>query len=420
MVHEMSRGVWVCLVLTCFCCCSTGHLLNRIHVIIAGCLLWALMTLLFSFARWVPDPLLVGCILWSFNGLGQALVIPNTQSLMADYHKEENRGKAFGCLYSVSSFGAIVGSIYATNVSGMNIGSLEGWQLVMFTLAAVSVVTAILNAMFGKDPRDISGFIPEEELKENSWKDTLSSIWFVLRIPTFIILILQGFVGSIPWIAAATYTTLFLQLIGMSDVKASVIQGLFLCGDGLGGLLGGYLGDKAGRFWPHHGRIAVGQISILAGVPLSAILFQGLPRNGEFGTFVLYMVLFFIHGLVISWPVSACNSPLFADVVPVRMRNLSFAFDRCFENGLAAMSSFFVGWAASFFFGYEGLATPSGDPALDSAKAVALGKALTWFSTVPWTLCALLYSGLHFTYRRDKVRAPFQPLLEASLSQQGI
>jgi hypothetical protein len=36
----------------------------------------------------------------------------------------------------------------------------------------------------------------------------------------------------------------------------------------------------------------------------------------------------------------------------------------------------------------------------DLQKARALGNTLTLFSTVPWTLCALVYSFLHFTYPR--------------------
>jgi hypothetical protein len=36
----------------------------------------------------------------------------------------------------------------------------------------------------------------------------------------------------------------------------------------------------------------------------------------------------------------------------------------------------------------------------DLQKARALGDALTLFSTVPWTLCALVYSFLHCTYPR--------------------
>lgn len=39
------------------------------------------------------------------NGLGLALVIPCVQSLVADYHPSESRGKAFGFMFFTASCG---------------------------------------------------------------------------------------------------------------------------------------------------------------------------------------------------------------------------------------------------------------------------------------------------------------------------
>lgn len=49
-------------------------------------------------------------------------------------------------------------------------------------------------------------------------------------------------------------------------------------------------------------------------------------------------------------------------------------------------------------------------PQPDLAKAVPLGNALLVFLAVPWALCALFYTGLHFTYPRDKRRAAMEEL----------
>lgn len=38
------------------------------------------------------------------------------------------------------------------------------------------------------------------------------------------------------------------------------------------------------------------------------------------------------------------------------------------------------------------------------SKARSLGNALLVFTTVPWFLCAVFFSGLHWTYPRDKKR----------------
>jgi hypothetical protein len=39
------------------------------------------------------------------------------------------------------------------------------------------------------------------------------------------------------------------------------------------------------------------------------------------------------------------------------------------------------------------------------ANAAALGNALLAFLVVPWSICLLLYSGLHWTYPADKAAA---------------
>ena len=43
-------------------------------------------------------------------------MIPNVQSLTADYYRAEDRGKVFGTLHLTSAAGAALGGLYATNV----------------------------------------------------------------------------------------------------------------------------------------------------------------------------------------------------------------------------------------------------------------------------------------------------------------
>lgn len=49
-------------------------------------------------------------------GLDGVQVIPNVQSLTADYYRAEDRGKVFGTLHLTSAAGAALGGLYATNV----------------------------------------------------------------------------------------------------------------------------------------------------------------------------------------------------------------------------------------------------------------------------------------------------------------
>jgi MFS family permease len=49
--------------------------------------------------------LLQGMLFWSFNGLGLSLLVPNAQSLIADYYPAHQRGEAFGVLYLTGQYG---------------------------------------------------------------------------------------------------------------------------------------------------------------------------------------------------------------------------------------------------------------------------------------------------------------------------
>ena len=58
----------------------------------------------------MPPQAMVSC---AINGLGLALVIPCVQSLVADYHPSESRGKAFGFMFFTASCGASTNAKYA-------------------------------------------------------------------------------------------------------------------------------------------------------------------------------------------------------------------------------------------------------------------------------------------------------------------
>lgn len=60
--------------------------------------------------------LAMGIALWAVNGVGLALVVPNTQSLTADAHAATARGAAFGLLQAMAQLGAMLGSLFATSI----------------------------------------------------------------------------------------------------------------------------------------------------------------------------------------------------------------------------------------------------------------------------------------------------------------
>jgi hypothetical protein len=80
--------------------------------------------------------------------------------------------------------------------------------------------------------------------------------------------------------SSLVFLTLYLQLLGMSNGAASALVAVYLAGGGVGGLLGGWVGDAAARVSPSHGRIVVTQFSVAIGIPFAALIFKARAGKG--------------------------------------------------------------------------------------------------------------------------------------------
>lgn len=381
-------------------------------VIGMGCCVWAFFTAAFA----CVSSLKLGIMLCAVNGFGLALVIPSVQSLTADLHSRESRGRAFGSLWLVISLGGMIGALYATNMGSHSPFGIDGWRFVFVSVSLVSAVTGILNHVYVRDDtfedrsrqRDLgrneqsSSHNDDGQRILSRIKNVSQQILYVMKIPTFSLIILQGIVGSVPY-ASLVFLTLYLQLLGMSDTSASVIVALYLIGGGLGGLLGGYIGDVVASRYPNHGRILATQFSVFIGIPFSLFVFKALPDGGSsVFVVVIYAVTIFIFAVLTAWPAPCANNPIFSEIVPPSQRNLVYSFDRCFEGAVAAFATPLVGHMSETMFGFSGTSTVSGDPAVDLPNAHALGSALVAFTTLPWLFCFIVYSSIHATYPKDK------------------
>ncbi|KAL6780780.1 hypothetical protein ACKKBF_B11780 [Auxenochlorella protothecoides x Auxenochlorella symbiontica] len=381
-----------------------GHLYNRVYVMSAGAFIWGVMSIAFAFTTNVKQ----GIAVWAWNGLGLGLLIPNAQSLIADYFSELSRGKAFGALYLTGALGGTLGTLFATNMGHTRPFGLDGWQVTFIAVGTVSLAIGVLNLFASVDPRFEAeepeyAQAPDLLAQDGSAARAFADVAAVLSVPSFVIVVVQGIVGSAPW-NALVFTTLYLQLMGMTDFQASLIAALFLGGTALGGQVGGWFGDLAAARSPRHGRILVAQFSVGIGVPLAFAIFKLLPMGNSNLLVWIYSICFFSWGLMISWVAPACNSPIFAEVVPSQLRAIVYSFDRAFEGAIAATGAPIVGWLAE----HLGFSTDPSKPGTDRERAVALGNAIVICTCIPWALCCFLFTGLHVTYPRDKARASVQ------------
>lgn len=346
----------------------SSALAPRGAVIAAGCLIWATFTALFgtlsSYALAVP--------VLAMNGLGLALVIPNVQSLTADYYPPGARGRAFGALWLVISLGGMLGALYATNMGAATPLGVPGWRFVFVSVAVASAGVGLANGIWVHDP-GYAGRAAAAREAGASLSSTLramgAGVLAVAGIPTFLLIITQGIVGSVPY-ASLIFLTLYLQLAGMSDAHASLLVAAYLAGGGVGGLIGGAVGDLAARLSPGHGRILATQFSVAVGIPFAWVIFRvspgtawkggfwagyegdgkgmgrsvgtphlpprgalasscmtlpplchranphpphppkELPMDGSTPTFVLHLIVILLFAMLTAWPGPCCNNPV--------------------------------------------------------------------------------------------------------------
>ncbi|KAF8072654.1 hypothetical protein HT031_000314 [Scenedesmus sp. PABB004] len=561
-----------------------GDRYDRVLVLASGAFIWGIMTSAMA---------LTAMAFAGFNGIGLALLVPCCQSLVADLHPPEQRGRAFGTLQLTASLGGMMGGVFATNMGGLSPWGMEGWRAAFHCIAALSLAVGALALAFAVDPRRVPGAYallpatdvsvsallagspprpatpalpqpppppsplpsplpggaapahpgvgavsgalerrrsfhrspgasgaapawidpagswaagvaeggqpvagrggeqlllpPHPKLEHHrgrhgqheqqqqqdvaplsdqqqqqqqqphhrerpriralspgggsSWaaecggppsapkgsgggdaaldvrgldkapprprrRGVVADICWMLRIRTFQAIVLQGIVGCFPW-QAIVFFTLWLQLNGFSDSTASLLVATFGAGVAGGALLGGAVGDRMARRLPNSGRIYTAQFSVACGIPLTWLLLHGLPRSAWAGAAPAYAAVLFVAGLTCTWAGAGCNSPIFAEIVPDELRSTIYAFDRSFENSIAACAAPVVGLLAERVFGFTGALGEAAlrDPALRARNAAALGSSLLACMALPWALCLVAYSLLHWVYPRDRAAA---------------
>lgn len=234
---------------------------------------------------------------------------PAIQSLIADSTDEGNRGTAFGWLQLTGNFGSILGNLFSVLIASTTIMGIPGWRVSFHVIALISILVGTLVYLFASDPRFTNqNTVPKHQKQHKSfiseWKELFAEAKFVVRIPTFQILVAQGVSGSFPWSALA-FAPMWLELIGFSHKTTALLMTMFIVAGSLGGLFGGKMGDVLAKKFPNSGRIVLSQISSGSAIPLAAILLLALPDDPS--TAFMHGLVLFIMGLSISWNAPATN-----------------------------------------------------------------------------------------------------------------
>jgi MFS family permease len=373
---------------------------SRKAVLACGCFVWGFFTLLTAIAVGYLD-----IIFWrAITGIGLAVIVPTSQSLVSDYFPPEKRGTAFGWLGLTGVIGAIFGTIYATALvaSGEPILGMEAWRFVFVTMSLISIIIGIFVFVVAKDP--IRGKSEHQLTKVITWEKAkkyqvrFSDYKKILKNKTFDLILLQGIAGSIPW-NGIFFMVLWWEFMGFDSLTAGLMFSLVAVGAALGNLMGGWIGDKAATWRPMSGRIIVAQISVLSGIPLTYVVFILIPPTT--GSMLLYVLLGALTGLLISW-CGPQNNAICSEIFEPEIRSTVFSVDRVFEGSAAALGTVVVGLIAGLL-GYTTPAVKISElpNAVRIADMMTLAQGMFVVALITWTLCLLFYTFVYKTYPAD-------------------
>jgi MFS family permease len=348
---------------------------SRKKVIIFGAGIWGLWTLICGLTQNFGQLLAVRAI----SGIGLGCLMPAAFSIISDVYPPERRGRALGTLEGIGFSGIV---IFTLGLGMLATPSLWRWGFIL--LGSLSVLSGLLvwwlvdEPVRGAAEPELAGRITKKDATRYviSAKDTLK----IFKIPTIWVAIAQGTIGTMPWVILGQFLiTWFVNERGWKEQDATVAFASIVIGTVISNILGGYIGDKAEKLSPRYGRAAIGQFSVISGIPLTYILFT------QTGTWSLeeVVVLCLITALFISWAGKGAKEPMMQGVTLPEIRSMAFSVVSFVEIGFAALVAVIAGVIAD---------------------RIGLTQALLWTVPFPWIICAVIFSLFYWSYPRDSVK----------------
>jgi len=357
---------------------------SRKKVILIGTGIWGIWTAVCGLTQDFGQLLIIRAI----SGVGLGCLMPATFSIMSDTFPPNQRGKALGILESIGVLGIVIGTLGL----GM-LASPTLWRWGFIAMGAFSVISGLVIWFLVEEPvrgasePELAGKITESDAAK--YKVKFSDIPKVLSIPTIWVAILQGLAGTMPWVVMGLYLiTWFVNVKGLSEQNATVAFAGIVVGTALSNIIGGFLGDWAESKSPSYGRTAVGQISIISGIPLTYVLFTQ-TQDWPFGALIALCV---VTALLISWPGKGAKEPMMQGAVPPELRGTAFAMTTFIESGFAAIAAYIAGRLAD---------------------TIGFTEAMVWTIPFPWIICAAVFTLFYWSYPRDSKKLRLQMEIRA-------
>lgn len=293
------------------------------------------------------------------------------------------------------------------------------WQdgnFFLHLLAVFSAVLSILTLVFASDPsRRIGRLRPTEQHMQNDLRVICD---FTARNRTFVLIVLQGLFGVVPYTAMTAYSDIFLQYIGISNFKTGVITSQFYFGSIAGGALGGRLGDIMSGKFAAQGRLRVAQTSVALGAITGTIIFGGIPRT--LASSSAFAIAFLVLGLTATWSRVACIQPILAEIVPPDFRATVLAWEYSLEGVFGALVGGEVVGLCSEAFGYHSSNKSIADMTTGEKErnSAAISRTLCLMYAVGNSMCCCFFGLVISAYSREQ-RASFHETHQVTCPPEG-
>merc|ERR1712157_485656 len=225
--------------------------------------------------------------------------------------------------------------------------------------------------------------------------------------PTFLILVVQGCFGGLPW-SALQFRGFFFETAGLSKEEVTTIMTTIGFVGIFGGGFSGWLSDKLVRIWPMHGRIINAEFSVYGGIPFAFLTFSTTYHPEDVGDkFVYFFALQVLMHLICGGVGGGTNAPILSQLAEPEERALVIAWQASLEGSIPAFGPV-IFTTLNDMFGYDSRCnnrcTAPAECGTPDENRDAAGAALVFTSSVPWMVCGALYTSLHYFYPRDMER----------------
>jgi MFS family permease len=234
--------------------------LPRKALVLGGLIAWSLVTILTAVCHTYGQLVLCRAL----SGLGEAVYLPASMSLIGDYHGAGTRSRAM----SLHQSSVYVGSIAGGAVSGL-VGQFYGWRWSFILFGCCGLLFGVVVGKFLQEPvrgsSDRAAFLPVTTGEGSSLFEELKT----LLVSPIVRLLILAFVGAnfvavvfLTWMPSFLYSKFHMSL-SMAGLNGTIYLQLSSVA---GVLCGGLLADILARRFAG-GRMLTQALGLFLGIP---------------------------------------------------------------------------------------------------------------------------------------------------------